>query len=132
MVLPKSVVEVSARSMPRMFAELGSDSSGIGIMAISGDPIRSDAGHCRGRSKECPGGSKVTMLAQHAVNQSAFAIDRPIQIPPSATHPNTCLVNVSEIESRTQPMQVPTAAVETAQKQAVYLANNVGESMLRA
>ena len=60
--------------MPHMFAELGSDSSGIGIMAISGDPIRRDAGHRLGRSKECPGGSKVTMLAEHDVNQGAVAI----------------------------------------------------------
>ena len=78
MVLLKSVVEISARSMPHMFAELGSDSSGIGIMAISGDPIQRDAGHRLGRSKECPGSSKVTMLAQPDVNQGAVAINRPI------------------------------------------------------
>ena len=80
--------------MPHLFAELGSDRSGIGIMAISGDPIWSDAGHRLGRSKECPGSSKVTMLAQPDVNQGAVAIDRPIQITPSAPHPNICLVDV--------------------------------------
>jgi hypothetical protein len=74
MVLLKWVVEISARPMPRMFAELGSDSSGIGIMAISGDPIRRDACHRLGRSKECPGGSKVTMLAEHDVNEGAVAL----------------------------------------------------------
>src|ERR1700735_685650 len=94
MVLLKSVVEISARSMPHMFAELGSDRSGIGIMAISGDPIRRDAGHRLGRSKECPGGSKVTMLAEHDVNQGAVAIDRAIEIPPSAPHPDIRLINV--------------------------------------
>ena len=94
MVLLKSVVEISARSMPHLFAELGSDRSGIGIMAISGDPIRSDAGHRLGRSKEYPGGSKVTLLTEHDVNQGAVAINRPIQIPPSAPHPNICLVDV--------------------------------------
>ena len=94
MVLLKSVVEISARSMPHLFAELGSDRSGIGIMAISGDPIWSDAGHRLGRSKECPGSSKVTMLAQPDVNQSAVAINRPIQIPPSAPHPDIRLINV--------------------------------------
>src|SRR5271166_3210379 len=92
MVLLKSVVQISARPMPHIFAELGSDRSGIGIMAISGDPIRRDAGHRLGRSKECPGGSKVTMLAQHDVNQGA--IDRAIEIPPSAPHPDIHLVDV--------------------------------------
>ena len=64
MVLLKSVVEIAARSMPHLFAELGSDRSGIGIMAISGDPIRSDTSHRLGQSKECPGGSKVTRFCQ--------------------------------------------------------------------
>src|ERR1700728_5142611 len=94
MVLLKSVVEISSRPMPHMFAELGSDRSGIGIMAISGDPIRSDAGHRLGRSKEYPGGSKVTLLTEHDVNQGAVAIDRAIEIPPSAPHPDICLVDV--------------------------------------
>src|SRR6202034_2551741 len=94
MVLLKSVVEISPRQMPHLFAELGSDSSGIGIMAISGDPIRSDASHRLGQSKECPGSSKVTMLAQPDVNQGAVAINRPIQIPPSAPHPDIRLINV--------------------------------------
>jgi hypothetical protein len=95
MVLLKSVVEISARPMPHMFAEVGSDSSGIGVMSIGGDPIWSDAGHRLGRSKECPGSSKVTMLAQHDVNQGAVAIDRAIEIPPSAPHPDIRLGSVS-------------------------------------
>jgi hypothetical protein len=80
--------------MPHVFAEFDSDRSGIGITAISGDPIRRDAGHRLGRSKECPGGSKVTMLAQHDVHQSAVAIDRPIEIPRSAPHPDIRLIKV--------------------------------------
>src|SRR6476469_8271907 len=95
MVLLKSVVEISARPMPHMFAQLGSDRSGIAIMAISGDPIRRDAGHRLGRLKECPGGSKVTMLAEHDVYQSAGAIYGAIEIPPSAQHPDVRLVNVN-------------------------------------
>src|ERR1700729_4006280 len=94
MVLLKSVVEISARSMPHLFAELGSDRSGIGVMPIGGDPIRSDASHRLGQSKECPGSSKFTMLAQPDVNQGAVAINRPIQIPPSAPHPDICLIDV--------------------------------------
>ena len=94
MVLLKSVVDISASPMPHMLAELGSYRSGIGIMAIRGDPIRRDAGHRLGQSKECPGGSKLTMLAVHDVNQGAVAVDRAIQIPPSAPHPNICLVDI--------------------------------------
>src|SRR5580692_10693833 len=58
-------------------------------MATNGDPVT-----CLGRSEERPGGSNVTMLAQHDVNQSAVAIDRPTKIPPSATRPDVRLVNV--------------------------------------
>ena len=94
MVLLKSVVEISARSMPHMLAELGPDSARIGIIATSGDPIWSDAGYRLGRSKECPGGSKLSMLAQPDVHQGAVAIDRAIEIPPSATHLHICLINV--------------------------------------
>src|SRR3984885_14283813 len=94
MVLLKSVVEISARPMPHMFAELGPDGTRIGVMPIGGDPIWSDAGHRLGRSKECPGSSEVTMLAQHDVHQGAIAINRPIQIPPSAPHPDIRLINV--------------------------------------
>jgi hypothetical protein len=94
MVLLKSVVEISARAMSHMFAKLGPDGARIGVMPIGGDPIRRDAGHRLGRSKECPGSSKVTMLAQPDVNQGAVAIDRAIEIPPSATHPDIRLINL--------------------------------------
>jgi hypothetical protein len=63
-------------------------------MPIGGDPIRSDAGHRLARPKECPGSSEVTMLAQPDVHQSAVAIDRAIEIPPSATHPDIRLINL--------------------------------------
>src|ERR1700721_2673186 len=94
MVLLKSVVEVSARPMPHLCAELGADGAWISVMPIGCGPIWSDAGHRLGRSKEWPGSSKVTMLAQPDVNQSAVAIDRAIQIPPSAPHPDIRLINV--------------------------------------
>jgi hypothetical protein len=94
MVLLKSVVEIPARPMPHVVAEFDSDRSGIGIMAISGDPARSDAGHRLGRSKECPGGRKVTMSAQHDVHQGAITINRPIEIAPSAPHPDIRLIKV--------------------------------------
>jgi transposase len=80
--------------MAHVFAELGPDGSRVGVMAVGGDPIRRDTRDRLGRSKECRGGSKVTMLAQHDVNQSAVAIDRAIEISPSAPHPDICLVDV--------------------------------------
>ena len=89
MVLLKSVVEIPARPMPHMFAELGSDGSRIGVMSIGGDPIRSNAGHRLGRAKECLGCRQVAVFAQHDVHQSAIAIDRAIEIPPLASQSRT-------------------------------------------
>src|SRR5246500_4556931 len=93
-ILLKSVVQIATCPMPHMAAELGPDCPGIGIVAIGGDAIRGDAGHRLCRSKEGLGGGKVAVLTQHHVDQGASAIDRAIQIPPTTTHPNVCLVDV--------------------------------------
>jgi hypothetical protein len=58
-----------------MFAEFALDGSRIGGMAVCGDPIRCDAGHCLGRSETCLGGSKVEVLAEHDVDQCTVAND---------------------------------------------------------
>jgi hypothetical protein len=76
MVLLKSVIEVATRPMPHMFAELGPDGSGIGVMAVGGDPIRRDASDRLGRSEERLGRREIAVLAQHDVNKCAIAIDR--------------------------------------------------------
>jgi hypothetical protein len=80
--------------MPHMAAELCPDCPGIGIVAVRGDPIWDYAGHRLCRSKEGLGGGKVAVLTQHHVDQGAIAIDRAIQIPPTTTHPNVCLIDV--------------------------------------
>ena len=94
MILLKSVVQIATCTMPHLAAKLGPDCPGIGIVAVRGDPIRDDAGHRLCRSKEGLGGGKVAVLTQRHVNQGASAIDRAIQIPPTTTHPNVCLVDV--------------------------------------
>src|ERR1700746_954558 len=93
-ILLKSVVQIATCPMPHMAAELCPDCPGIGIVAVGGDPIRGYAGHRLCRSKEGLGGGKVAVLTQHHVDQGASAIDRAIQIPPTTTHPNVCLVDV--------------------------------------
>ena len=94
MVLLKSVVEVATHPVPHMFTKLGTDGSGIGIMAVGGDPIRRDTSNRLGRSEECLGGCEVAVLAEHDVHQSAIAINRAIEISPLATHPDVRLVNI--------------------------------------
>ena len=93
-ILLKSVVQIAICPMPHMAAEFCPDCPGIGIVAIRGDPIRGYAGHRLCRSKEGLRSGKVAVLTQHHVNQGASAIDRAIQIPPTTTHPNVCLVDV--------------------------------------
>ena len=93
-ILLKSVVQIATCPMPHMAAEFCPDRPGIGIVAVRGDPIRGYAGHRLCRSKEGLGGGKVAVLTQHHVDQGASAIDRAIQIPPTTTHPNVCLVDV--------------------------------------
>src|ERR1700747_813270 len=93
-ILLKSVVQIATCPMPHMAAEFCPDCPGIGIVAVCGDSIRGYAGHRLCRSKEGLGGGKVAVLTQHHVDQGASAIDRAIQIPPTTTHPNICLVDV--------------------------------------
>src|ERR1700746_1708060 len=93
-ILLKSVVQIATCPMPHMAAEFCPDCPGIGIVAVRGDPIRGYPGHRLCRSKEGLGGGKVAVLTQHYVDQGASAIDRAIQIPPTPTHPNVCLVDV--------------------------------------
>ena len=93
-ILLKSVVQIAICPMPHMAAEFCPDCPGIGIVAIRGDPIRGYAGHRLCRSQEGLRSGKVAVLTQHHVNQGASAIDRAIQIPPTTTHPNVCLVDV--------------------------------------
>src|SRR6202040_3870933 len=88
-ILLKSVVQIATCPMPHMAAEFGADCPGIGIVAVRGG-----ASHRLCRSKEGLGGGEVAVLAQHHVDQGASAIDRAIQIPPTTTHPNVCLVDV--------------------------------------
>ena len=71
MVLLKSVVEIATRPMSHPPAELGPDRSGISVMAVCCDPVRGDAGHRFGGSKECLGGSQIAVLAQHDIDQGS-------------------------------------------------------------
>ena len=65
-----------------MFAELRSDRPRIGIVTISGDPVRHDASDRLGRAKECLGRGEIAMFAQHHIDDGAFSIDRTTEILP--------------------------------------------------
>jgi hypothetical protein len=76
--LIEAAVQIAARPMSHILAELRPDGFGIGVMTVRGDTIRRYASHSLCRSKERIGGSKVPMLTQHHVYQGTVAINRAI------------------------------------------------------
>ena len=101
--------------MPHLPAELNPDRSGIGVMAICRDPVRRDAGHHLGRSKECLGGRQIAVLAQHDVDQGTVAIDRAIEIPPLAPHSDVSLSRDRLAQLLTKPCGVASVTTRTAE-----------------
>ena len=81
MILFKTVIQIGVRAMLDMFAELRSDRPRIGIVTISGDPVRHDASDRLGRAKECLSRGEIAMFTQHHIDEGAISIDRTIEIP---------------------------------------------------
>ena len=94
MVLLQAIVEIGVDPMPHAAAELRLDRPGIGIVAVSRDPIGDDAGDSPCRSKEALGCGQIAMLTEHYVNQDAIAIDRAVKVLLLAVDPNIRLVDV--------------------------------------
>src|SRR5215212_8746729 len=63
-------------------------------MPVGRGPGGCNAGDCLGRAEECPDGCRVARLAQHHINQRTGAVDRTIQVDPTALHLQIHLVNV--------------------------------------
>jgi hypothetical protein len=72
---------------------------------IGGDPVGRKAGDRLGRPKERFGGSHVTVLAEHHVDQHAAAVDGAIEIAPAPVH-----LEVGPIDIPTAASLAPTAA----------------------
>lgn len=84
MILLNAVVEILAVPVPDIRAKLALNRARVTVMPVGGHPGRSDASHRFGRSKERLCRGHIAGLAQHHVYQRASAINRPVQITPSA------------------------------------------------
>jgi hypothetical protein len=84
MVLFNAVVETLPVLMLDILAKLASDRARVTVMPVRGDPGRSDASHRFGRPKEFLYRRHIAALAQHDIHQPTSAVNRPIQIAPSA------------------------------------------------
>ena len=84
MILLNAVVEMLAVPVADIRTELASNRTRVTVMTVGGHPGRSDASHRFGRPKELLCRGHIAGLAQHHVHQRASAVNRPIQISPSA------------------------------------------------
>jgi hypothetical protein len=94
MILFQSIIEIHTGPVLDVLAELGVDRPRIGIVSITGDPIRNSPGHRLRGPKEPLGSGQVTPLAQHHINQRTIAIDRPVEIAPSPAGLDVGLIHV--------------------------------------
>lgn len=90
----QSIIEIHTGPVLDVLAELGVDRPRIGIVSITGDPIRNSPGHRLRGPKEPLGSGQVTPLAQHHINQRTIAIDRPVEIAPSPAGLDVGLIHV--------------------------------------
>ena len=85
MILLNAVVEILAVPVSDFHAELASNCTRITVMPVRGHSGRSNTGDRFGRSKELLCRGHIAGLAQHHIHQSASAVNRSVQIAPSAT-----------------------------------------------
>ena len=85
-VLFQPVVQVATGPVPHIFAEFGGDRAGVAVVAVGRDPVRRDAGHRLGGTKERLGGSPVPVLAEQHVDQGPVPVDGATEITPAPVH----------------------------------------------
>ena len=78
MILFRTVVQVSTRSVPDRLAQHASDRSRVGAMTVRRHPIWTKSYGRTGQGERL-GGPHVAVLAAHCVDQVSVAIDRPIR-----------------------------------------------------
>jgi hypothetical protein len=94
MILRKAVVEILAVPVADIRTKLSSNRTPVTVMPVGGHPGRSGARHHFARSKQLFWRSHIADLAQHHVHQRASAVNRPLQIAPSAIDFDVGLVDV--------------------------------------
>ena len=80
--------------MPHAPAEFHPDRPRVGVVAVRRDPVGDHTRDRLCRSKETLGRGEVAVLAEHDVDQGTITIDRAIEVPPIAMHPNIRLVDI--------------------------------------
>jgi hypothetical protein len=94
MIMLNTIVEILAAPVPDIRAELASNRTRVTVVPVRGHPGRSNASHRLGRSKERLCRSQIAGLTQHHVHQRARAIDRSIQVAPSAMDFDVGLIDI--------------------------------------
>src|SRR5919202_2366561 len=98
-ILLQSVVLVGAGSVRDMPAQRRTDRAWVGTVPVRGDAVRDYAGGRLGGAEERLGRRHVPVLAEHGVDQVAVAVDRTIQIAPTAPHFQLHLIDVPRAPS---------------------------------
>ena len=80
--------------MQNILAKFTLDSCWVAIVTIGGDAVGDNSGHRSRLPEERFGGGKVSMLAQHYVNQRTISIDSSIQVAPLAMDFDVCLIDI--------------------------------------
>ena len=102
MILLNAVVEILAVAVSDIRAKLAANRTSVTVMPVRGHPGRSNASHRFGRSKELFRRGHIAGLAQHHVHQSTSAVNRPVQIAPSAV--------ASTVRASKRPERTPSDA----------------------
>ena len=82
MILFQSIVQVDIRPVTDVAAQRGTDRPRVGVVPISGCPVRHKASNRPCRAEAPFRRPHVTGRTQHRVNEVSVAIDRPIQVAP--------------------------------------------------
>ena len=114
MILLNAVVEILAVPVPDIRAELASNRTRVTVMPVRGHPGRSNTGDRFGRSKELLRRGHIAGLAQHHIHQSASAVNRSVQIAPSATDFDVGFIDLPRVAD---PTPTTPAAAEIVDQQ---------------
>jgi hypothetical protein len=100
MILFNAVVKILAVPVADIRTKLALNRTGVTVMPVGGHPGRSDASHRFRRSKELLCRGHIAGLAQHHVHQRASAVNRPVQIAPSAIDFDVGASGAGQLEPR--------------------------------
>ena len=80
MVLFQMIIQIAVRAMSNGLPEHSFDGSWIGIVSITGDPLRDTTGHRTCGAKEGLCSCLVPFLTEPDIHQIPIPIDRPIEV----------------------------------------------------